>query len=221
MICTRVHDGDLQYYCVTKGVPKKGQSQSCQNGAPAIVFGRVDMGHGLWRSALTEANPEGGVYTFALDRLPFATVNRNPQLYCHQVEYRRTLSCKTTRWRQSPAPHGLIFRARWPQSPTAIRHSHGKATAIRPRRICVQGRKIVHPSFSNLTKAQRVPSPRHVHPYLPQHRDNSALGCNVCGYRIRHGPFEGKMRHRTRQGDHYTRCPTSVRIWNGKRTKTG
>jgi len=50
------------------------------------------MGHGLWRSAGTEANPEAEYIPLRWDRLPFKQplASSNPHLYCRQVEYTKS-----------------------------------------------------------------------------------------------------------------------------------
>ena len=66
------------------------------------------------------------VYTFALVSLALcATANRNPHLYCHQVDYTNSphiimQNDKVVSICQSTTPPKSICRARWLQNPTAI-----------------------------------------------------------------------------------------------------
>jgi hypothetical protein len=47
--------------------------------------------------------------------------------------------------------------------------------------------------FRRLTRSEGAPQLHRVYRYARQQRDDSALGRDVCDYRIRHGQFERKV----------------------------
>jgi len=89
------------------------------------------MGHGLWRSAGTEANPEAEYTPLPWDRSPFKqplAATRTCTAARSNIRNRRTSSCRTT------------CRASWPQNATAIATSaaregnrNSSAAPMRPR----------------------------------------------------------------------------------------
>ena len=147
-------------------------------------------------------DPGKVVYTFALGSLAlYATANRNPHLYCQQVDYTNSPHMIMQNDKVVSINNTTQIDLQGQAASESDGHRHisgtgGQLQFVRGAYASKGGKSFICLSSTYEKRGERR-SRIVLDLTLRQHRDHAALGRDVCGHRVRHGQFEGQVRGRT------------------------